>query len=88
MIYTWADASLRELTTLVQEVQPAARRPSARIEFAFVYPDRKGRNVMRQVYRGWLDHNLSSVSCTVANLQPEQDHLACSRPTFALYKLV
>lgn len=39
----------RELSDLVKEVQPAARRPQARLSFAFVYPDRRGRNVMRQV---------------------------------------
>jgi len=33
----------------VKEVQPAARRPMARISFAFIYPDRRGKNVMRQV---------------------------------------
>eukprot|EP00884_Botryococcus_braunii_P014369 jgi/Botrbrau1/22933/Bobra.0030s0010.2 len=48
-VYTWMDATLRELTDLVKEVQPAARRANARLDFALVYPDRKGRNVMRQV---------------------------------------
>lgn len=51
-IYTWPDATLRELTTLTQEVHPSARRGNARLEFAFVYPDRKGKNVMRQVCAG------------------------------------
>lgn len=48
-VYTWQDATLRELCDLVQEVNDAARRPSARLSFAFIYPDRTGRNVMRQV---------------------------------------
>lgn len=48
-IYTWADATLRELTDLLKEVQPAAKRINARLEFAFVYPDKRGRNVMRLV---------------------------------------
>lgn len=48
-VYTWMDATLRELSDLVKDVQPAARARNARISFAFVYPDRKGRNVMRQV---------------------------------------
>lgn len=48
-MYTWTDATLRELTDLVKEVQPSARRPNARLNFAFVYPDRRGRNVMRPV---------------------------------------
>lgn len=48
-IYTWPDASLRELTDLIKEVQVEARRPATKLSFAFVYPDRKGRNVMREV---------------------------------------
>ncbi|KAL3678698.1 hypothetical protein R1sor_021654 [Riccia sorocarpa] len=48
-IYTWRDATLRELTELVKEVSPAARRREARLSFAFVYPDRRGRNVIRNV---------------------------------------
>ncbi|ONK79894.1 uncharacterized protein A4U43_C01F11490 [Asparagus officinalis] len=48
-IYTWKDATLRELTDLVKEVATAARRRNARLSFAFVYPDKKGRFVFRQV---------------------------------------
>uniref|UniRef100_A0A7S2XY13 Histone deacetylase complex subunit SAP18 n=1 Tax=Fibrocapsa japonica TaxID=94617 RepID=A0A7S2XY13_9STRA len=48
-IYTWADASLRELTDLIKEVNPAARRRTARLNFAFVYPDKRGRNVLKEV---------------------------------------
>ncbi|KAL9231059.1 hypothetical protein vseg_006327 [Gypsophila vaccaria] len=42
-IYTWKDATLRELTDLVKEISPAARRRDARLSFATVYPDRNGR---------------------------------------------
>eukprot|EP00897_Mesotaenium_endlicherianum_P007485 jgi/Mesen1/6765/ME000346S05940 len=48
-IYTWRDATLRELTDLVKEIAPVARRRDARLSFAFIYPDRRGRNVMRKV---------------------------------------
>lgn len=48
-IYTWTDASLRELCELVKEVRPEARKPTAKLSFAFVYPDRVGRNVLRPV---------------------------------------
>ncbi|GBG69571.1 hypothetical protein CBR_g4404 [Chara braunii] len=48
-IYTWRDATLRELTDLVKEVSPTARKRDAILSFAFVYPDRRGRNVMRPV---------------------------------------
>lgn len=33
----------------VKEVAPAARKRDARLSFAFVYPDRHGRNVIRTV---------------------------------------
>ena len=52
-MYTWLDATLRELTDLVKSAQPAAKRQNARLEFALVYPDRKGRNVMRQVLKSY-----------------------------------
>uniref|UniRef100_A0A7N0U153 18 kDa Sin3-associated polypeptide n=1 Tax=Kalanchoe fedtschenkoi TaxID=63787 RepID=A0A7N0U153_KALFE len=48
-IYTWKDATLRELTDLVKEVSPAARRRDAKLSFAFVYPDKRGRFVVREV---------------------------------------
>ncbi|CAN6580768.1 unnamed protein product [Malus baccata var. baccata] len=48
-IYTWKDATLRELTDLVKEIAPEARRRNARLSFAFVYPDKRGRFVVKQV---------------------------------------
>ncbi|CAI0471986.1 unnamed protein product, partial [Linum tenue] len=62
-IYTWMDATLRELTDLVKEVAPAARRRDALLSFAFAYPDRNGRFVVREVGKtysnrvGKLDDN-------------------------------
>uniref|UniRef100_A0A5B6ZDV8 18 kDa Sin3-associated polypeptide n=1 Tax=Davidia involucrata TaxID=16924 RepID=A0A5B6ZDV8_DAVIN len=50
-IYTWKDATLRELTDLVKEVAPEARRRDALLSFAFVYPDKHGRFVVREVGR-------------------------------------
>eukprot|EP00250_Pteridium_aquilinum_P009589 c18775_g1_i1 orf=60-626(-) len=70
-IYTWMDATLRELTDLVKEVAPEARRRNARLSFALVYPDRRGRNIVRTVgttsangvRRGGDDHRtLSDIS--------------------------
>ncbi|KAJ7962271.1 histone deacetylase complex subunit SAP18-like [Quillaja saponaria] len=48
-IYTWKDATLRELTDLVKEVAPEARRRNAKLSFAFVYPDKHGRFLVREV---------------------------------------
>ena len=64
MIYTWEDATLRELTDLVKSAQPAAKRFNARLEFALIYPDRKGRNVMRQVdFKYILDCTVAAFLC-------------------------
>lgn len=38
-IYTWMDATLKELTSLVKEVNPDARRKGTSFEFCIVYPD-------------------------------------------------
>ena len=48
-IYTWRDATLRELTDLIKEVNPVARRSDARLSFAVVFPDKRGRNVMKVI---------------------------------------
>ncbi|CAG9853859.1 unnamed protein product [Phyllotreta striolata] len=38
-IYTWKDATLHEITQLVKEVNPEARRKGTKFSFASVYPD-------------------------------------------------
>ena len=38
-MYTWQDASLKELEGLVKEVNPEARRRGTYFDFALVYPD-------------------------------------------------
>ncbi|KAH3732498.1 histone deacetylase complex subunit SAP18 [Pelomyxa schiedti] len=52
-IHTWRDATLRELTELIKEVREVARRREAKIGFAFVYPDKMGRNVIKEVGSTW-----------------------------------
>jgi len=51
-VHTWMDADLRELAELVKEMTPAARSRRARISFALVFPDKRGRNIMRLVRGG------------------------------------
>jgi len=48
-IYTWKNATLKEITELIKGVRRAAREADARLSFAFVYPDKRGKNVVRQV---------------------------------------
>ncbi|XP_042369179.1 histone deacetylase complex subunit SAP18 [Plectropomus leopardus] len=42
-IYTWMDATLKELTSLVKEVHPEARKKGTNFSFAIVYPDPRGK---------------------------------------------
>jgi len=39
-VYTWMDASLRELTGLIKEVNREARKKGTVFQFALVFPDR------------------------------------------------
>lgn len=40
-IYTWMDATLRELTSLVKEVNPETRRKGTYFDFAIVAPEQR-----------------------------------------------
>jgi histone deacetylase complex subunit SAP18 len=53
-IYTWPDASLRELADLIMDVTPDVS-PRARLSFAFVYPNSRGVNVMKEVGQVWAE---------------------------------
>uniref|UniRef100_A0A3P8ZLS4 Histone deacetylase complex subunit SAP18 n=1 Tax=Esox lucius TaxID=8010 RepID=A0A3P8ZLS4_ESOLU len=44
-IYTWLDATLKELTSLVKEVYPEARKKGTHFGFAIVYPDPKVKDI-------------------------------------------
>lgn len=52
-VLTRPDASIREITGLIQGVIPAAKRRNGRLSFAFVYPDSQGKQVVRQVGARW-----------------------------------
>eukprot|EP00695_Tsukubamonas_globosa_P000620 TRINITY_DN1527_c0_g1_i1.p1 TRINITY_DN1527_c0_g1~~TRINITY_DN1527_c0_g1_i1.p1 ORF type:complete len:125 (+),score=34.22 TRINITY_DN1527_c0_g1_i1:55-375(+) len=42
-IYTWKDATLREIATLIQSVNEKAKSRDAALNFKLVFPDREGR---------------------------------------------
>lgn len=49
-IHTWPDATLRELADLIKEVRPVARRRTARLSFAFAFPDqRSGQFLVKEL---------------------------------------
>ncbi|CAG9801685.1 unnamed protein product [Chironomus riparius] len=49
-IYTWLDASLKELTQLIRDVNPDTRKKGTYFDFALVFPDnRSGSYRMREI---------------------------------------
>jgi hypothetical protein len=50
-IYTWPDASIREITDLLKDVIVPAqmKQRSSQFEISLVYPDRNGDHKLRQV---------------------------------------
>ncbi len=50
-----------DLDWQMKEVAPAARKRDARLSFAFVYPDRRGRNVIRNVRYFYFRQSLTFI---------------------------
>ncbi|CAM9434364.1 unnamed protein product, partial [Ectocarpus fasciculatus] len=49
-IYTWPDATLREITDLVKDViLQSVKQKHLSLTYALVYPDREGRFVLRTI---------------------------------------
>eukprot|EP00795_Rhopilema_esculentum_P017282 gene17282-8849_t len=49
-IYTWKDATLKELMNLVKEVNPKARKKGTFFDFATVFPDARRNNfIMKEI---------------------------------------
>jgi len=42
-LHGWRDTTLRELTNLIRELDPALRGPERRLSFALIYADHRGR---------------------------------------------
>ena len=48
-IYTWPDATLREISDLLKSTVAVARQRHVTLSFDLVYPDRNGVHVVRHV---------------------------------------
>ena len=48
-IYTWMDASLRELTMLIKEAVEIANKRDAVLNFSFLFPDSKGKLQRKEI---------------------------------------
>ena len=71
--YLWPLSTLRDLTELISEVKPGIRRPRVQLSFAIVYPDKRGRQTMKNV-------SLSSSFLSFAQVGEVNGH-ATSRPS-------
>lgn len=72
-IYTWMDATLKELTSLVKEVYPEARKKGTHFGFAIVYPDPK-----RQIYR------VKEIGNTVSGRKGADDSMTLQSQSFQI----
>jgi len=71
-IYTWMDASLKELTSLVKEVRPDSRKKGTIFKFATVWTDRAGRNRLKEIGQ------------TVGGQKGEYDHVTLQSEKFQI----
>jgi histone deacetylase complex subunit SAP18 len=61
-VHTWMDADLRELADLVKQTQSTARHRDAEMEFALIFPDKRGVNIMRVVRAPAMQTHFSHAS--------------------------
>lgn len=75
-IYTWQDATLKELTALVRDVNPDTRRKGTYFDFALVHPDQFGPGYrMREI----------GVTCSGQRMADETTSLAQAKFTIGDY---
>lgn len=72
-IYTWLDATLKELTSLVKEVNVDARRKGTYFDFGIVYPDQRS-----PVYR------LREIGSTCAGSKGTDDNVTLASKDFQI----
>ncbi|KAJ3584613.1 hypothetical protein NHX12_015108 [Muraenolepis orangiensis] len=72
-IYTWMDATLKELTSLVKEVYPEARKKGTHFSFAVVFPD-----LQRPGYR------VKDIGSTVSGRKGAEDAMTLQSQRFQI----
>uniref|UniRef100_UPI00358EB611 histone deacetylase complex subunit SAP18 n=1 Tax=Myxine glutinosa TaxID=7769 RepID=UPI00358EB611 len=70
-IYTWMDCSLRELSSLVREVNPESRKKGTEFKFAIVYPDPK-----------YIGYRVKEIGSTISGRRGLDDHMTLSSQKF------
>ncbi|XP_040573356.1 histone deacetylase complex subunit SAP18 [Lepeophtheirus salmonis] len=78
-IYTWMDATLKELTSLVREVNPDARRKGTFFDFALVFPNLSSRGNMSG--SGYMSRDIGT---TVSGQKGPDDSKTLSQCRFTI----
>ena len=72
-IYTWKDATLKELTSLVREVNPESRRKGTFFDFALVYPSQTSRGSYQRAHNQFMDYQSRDIGTTVSGRKGVDD---------------
>ena len=77
-IYTWKDASLKELTSLVREVNAESRRKGTFFDFALIYPSPSSRGNFQRQTNQFMDYISKEIGTTVFDEKRDYTFWACS----------
>ncbi|KAF4675313.1 Histone deacetylase complex subunit sap18 [Perkinsus chesapeaki] len=68
-VYTWPDASLREISDLIEDILPESRSRTKKLSFRLIYPDRSGRFVMARIGEVYNSHEAFPDGRTLAEVK-------------------
>lgn len=74
-IYTWKDATLKELMALIKEVNSDSRRRGTLFEFGIVYPDKRGGYRLRDIGKTIAGQKTEGDQITLGNQFQIGDYL-------------
>lgn len=83
-IYTWKDASLKELTSLVREVNPESRRKGTFFDFALVYPSPASRGSYQRSVNQFMDYQTKDIGTTVSGRKGVDDSKSLAQCGFVI----
>ena len=81
-IYTWMDATLRELTSLVREVNPESRKKGTYFDFAVISPQNgRGMNAPNGVFCHYASRDIGT---TVSGTKGMDDNKTLTQARFVI----
>jgi len=83
-IYTWKDATLKELTSLVREVNPDSRRKGTFFDFALIYPSPSSRGNYQRSVNQFIDYQSKEIGTTVSGRKGIDDSKTLAQSGFVI----